>query len=355
MDLKQCYAILEIDSQAALTEVKQAYRDLIKVWHPDRFTDSQRLMEKAERKLKTVNEAYQQIITMLEAEVPAINHEIIHDSGNSRIIAVASGKGGVGKTNFSLNIAVAFKEFNENVIILDADLGMANIDVLCGLTPKYNLANLIRRQKKLEDIILNIFDGVKLIPGVSGIEALQAIDQDNQLEFLQEIQQLEDSDQPSIVLIDVGAGMGPGVLGFMLAAHENIIITTPEPTALMDAYALIKTILIKKPDADLSIVVNMVQTKEEGDRIFSSVNRISNSFLGREVKYLGHIFFDKSVQKSVQQQTPYYLAYPSSKATACIRAIAAEISNKPHLQEYTGGIQSFFKKMSMFLFDRKNP
>lgn len=355
MDLKSCYDILEIGNSASPREIKQAYRDLIRVWHPDRFPNNGRLIKKAETKIKALNEAYRTIVSDLNSNSLALDDAASEsDSGNTRIIAVASGKGGVGKTNFSLNIAVALKELEENVTILDADLGMANIDVLCGLAPKYNLGDVIRRERRLEEVILEIFGGVKLIPGVSGVEAFTAIDKTDQVSFLREIKKLETKEVPGIVLIDVGAGMGTGVIGFLLAASEIIIITTPEPTALMDAYALIKTVLLKQPDADVGIVVNMVKSREEAERIFSSVNRITGSFLHKEIKYLGHIINDKAVQQSVKKQTPYYLAYPNSKAGECIREIAGKISRKSADVEHKGGIQAFFKRMSMLLFETGN-
>ncbi len=354
MDLKACYDILEIEKGASLQEIKQAYRDLIRVWHPDRFPAGSRLTEKAEKKIKAVNDAYRTIVSNMGTIVPPPDDGMeVEDTGNTRIIAVASGKGGVGKTNFSLNIAVALKELKENITILDADLGMANIDVLCGLAPRFNLGDVIRRERRLEEVILEICGGIKLIPGVSGVEALTSIDKTDQLSFLQEIRKLESEGRFGIVLIDVGAGMGAGVTGFLLAAGEIIIITTPEPTALMDAYALIKTVLLKKPNADVGVVVNMVKSKDEAERIFSSINRITSSFLHKEIKYLGYIRNDRAVQLSVKKQTPYYLAYPNSKAADCIREIAGGISRKGSEMQHRGGIQSFFKRMSTLLFDSR--
>ncbi len=357
MNIQQCFELLEINQDATISEIKQAYRDLIRVWHPDRFSNNVRLRDKAGEKVKEYNAAYERLLSFLSSEYESgcePECEPVSGFASKRIITVASGKGGVGKTNFSVNIAIALNQLKEKVMILDADLGMANIDVLCGLTPKYNLEDVIDHGKSFEDVVLDVFGGVKIIPGVSGVENLTSLDREQQHRFFTQMGRYEEIDDTRIVFIDTGAGMGPPVINFMLAGTENIIITTPEPTSIMDAYALIKTILGKNPKADISLVVNMVKNREEGIRIFSSIHRITKTFLDSNINYLGHIVYDRSVSRSVKQQKPYYLTHPSGKTGTCIKEIAVRMIDRQNETVAEGGIRNFFKRMSSLILKSTN-
>jgi len=343
-DIRQSFELLELTPEVTRNQTKQAYRDLVKVWHPDRFSDNDRLREKAEKKLRAFNDAYKKLILWFDSGGQAL--EEATEPTKQRVLSVASGKGGVGKTNFCVNIAIALSRMGEPVMILDADLGMANIDVLCGLSPIYNLEDLIRGHKSMGDVIMKVYGGVKIIPGVSGVEELTAMNPDQHRHFFRELNQYETETDTGIFLIDIGAGMSPDVIRFMIAADENIIVTTPEPTAIMDAYALIKTIARKKPDTRMQVVVNMVQNESEAMQVFSSVNRITQSFLGLELSYLGYIFKDEIVSKSVKRQKPYYLTHPHSRAGTCIRHIAEKLRHPENPVQKKSGILSFFRRMT---------
>lgn len=361
MEIQQYYEILELDRGATKSEVKQAYRELVSVWHPDRFSDNSRLRYKAEGKLREFNEAYERVLSFLSSEAPVVSvpdlepepepepEETVIDK---RIITVSSGKGGVGKTNFALNAAIAMSRLKEKVMILDADLGMANIDVLCGLTPRFNLGDVVRRAKSIEEVVVEVFDGIKIVPGISGVEDLTSLNIDQQMYFFEELSRYEKDDDTDLVLIDIGAGMNPTVIDFMLACNENIVITSPEPTSMMDAYALIKTVVRKSPDTYIHIVVNMARSRDEAERVFSSMNRISEKFLKKELNYLGHIVFDKAVPAAVKRQQPWFMTEPGGRAGKCVREIALRILNREDEIERQGGIRSFFKRMSSLLSSR---
>lgn len=269
--------------------------------------------------------------------------------GSKRVITVASGKGGVGKTNFSVNLSLALKKLGQNVMILDADLGMANIDVICGISPKYNLGHVVNQYKTLNEVIVD-FEGVKIVPGISGVENLTSLDIDQQKIFFDELARYESTDNTDVFLIDIGAGMSETVINLMLAGTENIIITTPEPTAMMDAYALIKTLYKRNKGCNVDVVVNMVQSKEESIKVYRSMNMITKQFLGENVNYLGYILSDKVVSKSVRQQKPFFLSYPSSNASKCLKSIAVSISNKSINDSSDVGIKGFFENFSKMLW-----
>ncbi|HAR64506.1 MAG: MinD/ParA family protein [Candidatus Margulisiibacteriota bacterium] len=266
---------------------------------------------------------------------------------NKRTIAVASGKGGVGKTNFSVNISIALNQLGQKVILLDADLGMANIDVLCGLSPKYNLGHVINNKKSFGEIVIECCGGINVIPGVSGVEELTSLNLEQQQIFFEQLEIFDKVDMSKILVIDIGAGMAPTVINFLLASNESIIITTPEPTAMMDAYAIIKTIVGKKPDADISIIVNMVKSKEEAVQVFHSMSMITQQFLNHQLQYLGHILSDPVVSKCVKQQSPFLLSYPHSQASKCVREIALRLLNRKDTV-HRGGIKNLFERLGSF-------
>lgn len=266
-----------------------------------------------------------------------------------RIISVASGKGGVGKTNFSVNLAIALNQLEQQVMLLDADLGMANIDVVCGLSPKFNLGHVISGSRSFQDIVLDCFNGVSVIPGVSGVEDLTSLTVKQQQRFFDELEKFDALHTSKTLLIDIGAGMGPTVINFMLASSECIVITTPEPTAMMDAYALIKTIIGRKPEADIGVVVNMVRSKEEGLQVFHSMSMIAQQFLNHPLQYIGHLLTDPAVSKSVKTQSPFLLSHPGSPVSKCVREIALKLSNRQGPVQQEMSLRGIFERFSSFL------
>lgn len=242
----------------------------------------------------------------------------------TKVIAVASGKGGVGKSNFTVNIALELSKMGNRVMILDADLGLANVDILLGINPKFNLSHVIREEKDIKDIITETEYGIKVIASGSGVKELVNLSNQQRSKFIEKISELED--MVDVLLIDLGAGISKNTLSFMYAADYSIVITTPEPTALMDAYGLIKVASSNRQTVPLKLVVNMVNTREEAKEIASRVILLSRRFLNIFVEPYGYIYRDRSVLSGVMNQKPFSVMHPSSKASQCIQEIADRIS-----------------------------
>ena len=242
----------------------------------------------------------------------------------TKIIAVASGKGGVGKSNFTVNAAIELSRMGNRVMILDADLGLANVDILLGINPKFNLSHVIKEEKDIKDIITETEYGIKVIASGSGVKELVNLSNQQRARFIEKISEIED--MVDILLIDTGAGISKNTLSFMYAADYSIVITTPEPTALMDAYGLIKVSSSNKSTVPLKLIVNMVNTKEEAKEIASRVILLSRRFLNIFVEPYGYIYRDKNVLSSVMAQRPFSIMHPSTKATLCVKEIAEKIS-----------------------------
>jgi len=273
-----------------------------------------------------------------------------------KIIAVASGKGGVGKSNFTVNLAIKLSKMGNRVMILDADLGLANIDILFGINPKYNLSHIIKGEKDIKDIITETEYGVKIIASGSGVKELVNLSNQQRQRFIDQIAELED--MVDVFLIDTGAGISRNTLSFMYASDYSIVITTPEPTALMDAYGLIKVVSLSKQAVPMKLIVNMVGSKEEAREIASRVILLSRRFLNTFVESLGHIYRDKNVLAGVMAQKPYSVLYPSTRAAQCVNEIAEKICTRIKNDrektaaleiEPAGGVGGVFRRVFSFL------
>lgn len=273
----------------------------------------------------------------------------IRQAGQLKVIAVASGKGGVGKTNFSVNLAISLKEMGNNVVVLDADLGLANVDVIIGVVPKHNLYDVIYNNKEIEDIIINGPSGIKVVPGGSGVESLSNLNDEQRRSLSEKFGQLKDTD---ILIIDTGAGISKNVMGFMAVSDDVIIVTTPEPTSITDAYGFIKVALKYVPKSKIHIIVNRVSSEIEADLTFQRLGNAVKNFLKRDINYLGYIVDDIKVRKAVMEQTPFKVAYPDSYASRCIDEIASTISGFPApFFKKSGGIREFMNRVA-YLFSK---
>lgn len=261
---------------------------------------------------------------------------------NTRIIAVSSGKGGVGKTNIAINLALSYAELGKKVTVMDADLGLANVNVVLGVIPKYNLYHVIRQQKKMKDIIMDTSYGIKIVAGASGFSKIANLSEDERKIFIQELDELANAD---IIIIDTGAGVSNNVISFIAAADDVIIVTTPEPTAITDAYGIIKIIAteIENLDLGLKLVVNRVNSVTEGKKVAQRVISIANNFLNIKVDYLGFIYNDKLVHNAVIKQKPFFSIDPHSKASICIKHIISRLENIDYREG--SGISRFLKKL----------
>ncbi len=241
----------------------------------------------------------------------------------TRVIAISSGKGGVGKSNLVANLGIALAMRGKKVMLLDADLGLANIDVLFGINPKYNLKNLVDGDKTMQEILVTGPHSIKIVPGGSGIPELANLSDAQQEKLLESFVLLER--EADITLIDTGAGISKDIISFILAAREALIITTPEPTAITDAYGLIKVLTQRDPNVDIKIVVNMVSSEKEGQEIAGRIVMATRQFLNKRIEPVGYIVSDPSVNMSVRKQEPFILGYPGARASKCIKQIAASL------------------------------
>lgn len=267
---------------------------------------------------------------------------------NTRIIAVTSGKGGVGKTNFAVNMAIAYAQLGKKVILIDGDLGMANVNVLLNIVPEYNLMHVINKKKTMKEIIMDTEFGIKFIAGANGFSKIANLTVDELDDFANQFSALGNAD---IIIIDTGAGIADNVLRFVAAADEVFVVTTPEPTAITDAYGIIKIITTEIVDrtVNIKLVVNRVHSADEGKRISERIINIAAQFLGYKVEYLGCIPEDSLVQASVIRQKPFIVVNPTSKPAAYLKHIVGRIEKTE--PEFNEGVSSFLKK---FLGKKRN-
>ncbi|HYK88149.1 MAG TPA: MinD/ParA family protein [Acidobacteriota bacterium] len=265
--------------------------------------------------------------------------KIHHDAGDAvsgrspqvnclgpRVIAVTSGKGGVGKTNVVANLALGLSELEKKVVVLDADFGLANIDVLLGLTPRFHLGHVLYGNKTLTEIMVQGPKGIRIIPASSGLQRLSelTLQQRNHL-----VESFADLDQDTdYFLIDTAAGISHNVIHFLLSAQEVVVVSAPEPTAIVDAYAVIKIILAEEHTKDVRILVNSVERGEEAHEVFCQINSVVKRFLGREVGYLGHVERDIHVPQAVRSQVLVSNRFPDAPASRCFRALALRVANE---------------------------
>ncbi len=267
----------------------------------------------------------------------------------TRVVAVTSGKGGVGKTNVTTNLALALARRRQRVLVLDADLGLANVDIAMGLLPRYNLAHVLRGELELEDVITIGPLGVHLIASGSGIRELANLSDGARTRLLESLGSLKS--EYDWLLIDTSAGLGKNVVGFVMAADEVLVVTTPEPTALADAYSMIKVIFQERPAARVRLVMNMVRDEVEAREVADKITVLAHRFLGASVTPLGHVVRDPRVGEAVREQTPLVLLYPGSPAARCIHALAASLSDgrAPAAHE---DLRGFFSRVMDFIGSR---
>ncbi|BCA95856.1 site-determining protein [Legionella antarctica] len=256
-----------------------------------------------------------------------------------KVIAVTAGKGGVGKSNVSVNLAVALAQLNKSVMLLDADLGLANVDIMLGLHTKYNLSHVIQGICHLSDIILQGPNGIRVIPAASGTEFMTQLTQAEHAGIIDAFNEL--TDDLDYMIIDTAAGISDTVLSFARSSQELIVVVCDEPTSLTDAYALIKVMSKRYEWIHFHVLANMVRSLKDGRDLFNKLFRVSEQFLDVHLNYLGAIPFDENVHKAVKKQKPVLVAYPDSPATASLRELAEAVNNWP-FKPLLGGNTSFF-------------
>lgn len=257
----------------------------------------------------------------------------------ARFITVTSGKGGVGKSSFTLNFAIALARKNYRVLVIDADFGLANIDLLSAITPKYDLTAVLRRNKRLRDIIVEGPGGIGIVSGGSGVSELIRMNEFQLERIMSELMQLDDI--ADVIIFDTGAGINNNILRLLRSSNDVILVTTPEPTAIMDAYALLKTVSSTEHGCRIRVVVNKADTQQEADATMQNLEKAASAYLGMKVEKLGMIPRDFAAIKAVKEQTPLMTAYPSSPAAQGINMIVRRFMELPAEPERTG-VRRFF-------------
>lgn len=264
--------------------------------------------------------------------------------GNARIIAVTSGKGGVGKSNTSINLALQFQKRGKKVIILDADFGLANIEVMFGIIPHYNLGDLMFKGKELKEIITQGPEGVGFISGGSGIAKLVNLDKEQVRRLVGKLSDLEEL--ADVIIIDTGAGISASVMEFLTASPEMILVTTPEPTSITDSYALLKALGMNHDfnpqTTKIKMIANRVNSETEGQSLYEKLNAVVERFLKIDMEYLGIVPYDNNINKAVMRQQPVSLMFPNSPASKNYERIV-EVLEEGSAECSRIGIRGFFR------------
>ena len=253
----------------------------------------------------------------------------------SRVVAISSGKGGVGKTNLAVNLGLVLAQRGLRVALLDADLGTANADVMLGMRPRYHLQHVVTGQRSLAEIVVEGPFGLRLVPGASGLPDLVDLPDEQRLALLRSLMTLDGT--VDLLLIDTNAGVGHNVIQFILAARELLLITTPEPTAVTDAYALLKILSNYDASVTIRLVVNCVRSRGDGEDAARRLVSAAHTFLGTEVQVAGYLPFDRSIVEAVTMQLPLMQSHPRCPAALAIRDLAEHLwAEAPQCAEATG-------------------
>ena len=261
----------------------------------------------------------------------------------ARVIAITSGKGGVGKTSIVGNLGYALTKLDKKVLILDADLGLGNLDVLLGLAPKYNLSHVILGEKTIDEILVEGPGKMKILPASSGIQELTNLSKNQKIQILTQLDTLIDS--VDVLFIDTAAGISSNVMDFNATAQEVVVVVSPEPTSITDAYALMKVLSLKYSGKACKLMVNMVNRSEEGSEVFRQLQLVTDRFLDITVEYLGYVLFDGKVTKGVKSQKVVCELYPETQASRCFTDISKKISSMSPLDLPKDGSNLFWQHL----------
>ncbi len=251
---------------------------------------------------------------------------LAREMAGSRVVAVTSGKGGVGKTNIAVNLAIALSQLGRRVIVLDMDLGLANVDVLLDVNARYNLAHVIQGKRAIADAIVEAPGGIRILPGASGMESLANVSAEERHVLLQSLQRLQDD--TDFIVIDTSAGVSKNVIAFAACSDDAVIVTTPEPTAMIDAYALVKLLAREESATENKLIVNMAANRIEAEKVANGIVTVAHRFLNVYVEKLGYVLSDSAVPAAVRRKVPFLLDAPRSHASACVLSIAKALCAK---------------------------
>lgn len=280
--------------------------------------------------------------------------EIESENRSARVITVTSGKGGVGKTSMSINLAIQLKKLGKKVIVLDADFGLANIEIMLGIRPQYNLADLMFRGKEIQDIITYGPEGIGFISGGSGINEMANLTRDQVFRLIQKMYELDQ--YADVIIVDTGAGIGDSVMEFVAASAEVILVATPEPTSITDAYALLKMLnrnsSYKKGKTMVKMIANQVRSHRDADELFDKLGMVVNKFLNIDIEYLGSVPYDDNMQKAVMRQKPLSMASPNAAAARSIEKIARSLEDQEERSPRVFGIVKLFSSVIQMKFNQ---
>ena len=269
--------------------------------------------------------------------------ELVGKKQDIRVVSITSGKGGVGKSSISVNLAIAMSKLGIRVLVVDADFGLANVDVMLGVTTRYDFSHVLKGEKALSDIIQIGYEGVHFISGGSGVKDLLDIDEDQLAQLLDGVIHL---DMPiDFIIIDTGAGINDSVIKLILASSETIVVTTPEPTSILDAYALVKTIAKEDITHPVHVLVNKCENKKEAVRVQEGFIEVVARHLGKNVSPIGIIMYDHEIPQSIKRQIPITVGDPDGTTAMEIMHIARGILDMPDSRISDNILSRFFTRI----------
>ena len=261
-----------------------------------------------------------------------------------RTLAITSGKGGVGKTILTVNLAIEMARAGLRVTVFDADLGLANIHILMGMRPEYTLMEVIHGEKRLRDVIAETPFGVQIVAGGNGILELSKLSSEKQHALIDSFSELSDS--ADVLLVDTGAGISPNVMNFLRAADQIIIVTSTDITSMMDAYGVIKSIQEANGSSDIALITNLIRASKQAHIVYEKINSIAERFLDFTIKDYGFVYEDKLAVQSVQRRTPFVISHPRSRLSICVHDIAQHVirgESKPRRGSFLSRLLGLFR------------
>ena len=260
-----------------------------------------------------------------------------------KVIAVTGGKGGVGKTNVSVNLAVALADMGRRVVLMDADLGLANVDIMLGVKPKRNIVDVLSGECQLEDVMVEVSENFSIVPASSGTQEMTSLGAHEHAELIHAFSNI--ADKLDVLVIDTAAGISDSVVSFVRAAQEVVVVVCDEPTSITDAYGLIKLLNRDYGMTRFRVLANMVRSEQEGRAMFGKLMTVTERFLDVTLQYLGSIPFDENVRKAVQKQKPVIRLYSTSKVAVALRNFAKKVDEWPVQQSARGHLEFFVEKL----------
>ncbi len=260
-----------------------------------------------------------------------------------QVIAVTGGKGGVGKSNVSVNLAIALAELGRRVVVMDADLGLANIDVLLGLTANHNISDVLAGECSLRDVLVNGPGGIRIVPASSGTQRMTQLSPMEHAGLINAFSEL--GDDIDVLIVDTAAGISESVVSFLRASQEILLVVCDEPTSITDAYAMIKLLNRDYGLYRFRVLSNQVRSQQEGKHLYNKLSRVTERFLDVALQYVGSIPYDEAVRKAVQRQRAVLDAYPRAKASLAFKSLAQKVDAWPLPSTPRGHLEFFVERL----------